>query len=943
MMTKKMAPGWAFVASLLLVGVGSISVVSAPAQANSVTELSDVAEAAFEDLTTCLTSGREKTVDVFYLIDESDSMLYTDPQLVREEILSTSIVQLASFADQGISVNVSAALFSTGVNPLFNWRSIESPSDADAIARDLSSSINDSAARQGFVKWTDWEAGLRHASDRFADINPEGTHCQALIWLTDGGIRPGADKGEILPSLSRLCHGDIDETTITRQPDSELGLMNDLRLREVSIFAVLYKNEDALRTERQSQGLSPAEIDEVIEEFRYTASFLQSLVEGSGTVYQGSTPTGFPDGGYLECANVGPDGKAPAGQPNGALLDAEDPIALAYQFLQLQAQIDGGTNKEIGVNGAFTIEAGTAAFRILTTATSWTLIDPEEKIRATVGAPEPMVTFSERTGVSTILIRVEPEKDIGPWQFTVDDEISISSLFVYAGLTISLDRDRETPIVAGRDNSLGGVVVRQSPYAAMPFDLGVYQENRLTLEILSAGELIPVTDVAIDSPDGSSGSFRIDGFRPDAMAGDSLDVQLTLSLGGDFQPIKSRFSLRVVSSGSFPVLDNSVITLTPLEGPEGAASGTLSLTRPSEVESGQFCIEREAKRVSDPQTQAVSPVDRAQEWNWVFSAGGIPQESGSLACFEVERGEQPFLIDVLAQNLVQADSNVESVHEVSSGNIGQPATFAEDIVFEFDSSTQQSAAVFTTVFVALLVSGILIPLLLLYLINRITSHFIWPNGMVRAEFPVVVSLGLTANFVDQSTGASLVVGPQDFRYTRDMNNPRSVDDENHGFPVARVPLFPLSPTWTEWIGTIDHRVINVYPDGVKDQERFAAGKVAEIGPNMAQNWMLVFREIDLVNSQSSSTVPGILVVYAEMSDLGRYQARVSGIQSMPGLSDRIRAVIQAVVEEGSAGGGGGSPPVVGTPVGVPGPQTGGSPPPPPRLPTGPGMPPPPQV
>lgn len=942
-MIRKLKVSVALFTGALLLLTGQAVVAPAPAQANAITELSEVAQAAFEDLNTCLTSGREKTIDVFYLIDESDSMLYTDPDIVREEILSNSVIQLANFANQGISVNVAAALFATGVNPLFSWQSIETPEDASSVARQLSQGIINSAVKQGFVKWTDYEAGLVHASSQFAQINPDGAHCQALIWLTDGGIRPGADRSLTIPSLARLCHSDITETNLSRQPTSELGLINDLRLRNVSIFAVFYNNERGTREEWQSQGNSPQAIDDRIEDGRYTASFLRPLVEGSGMVYPATPFDGFPPGGYLECADLGPDGKALAGQPNGAFLDAEDPITLAYQFLQLQAQIDGGTNQEIGEGGLFTIEPGTAAFRILTTATSWTLTDPEEKVRATLSTPEPVVVVSERTGVTTILIRVEPETDLGQWKFAVDDEVSISSLFVYAGLTISLDRDRETPIVAGRDNSLGGVVVRQNQYADMPFDLGVYQQNVLSLEIIRDGELIPVNDVTIESPDTTSGSFRIDGFRPDVGAGNTVDVQLTLILGGAFQPFKSRFSLVVVSSGAFPVLEDAVIVLTPLDGPEGAAEGVLTVTPPVEVESGEFCVAREAKRVSDPQADAVSQVDRLSEWNWVFSANGVVRDSGPVACFVVERSEQPFIIDVVAQNPLQADSTVESVHEASSGNVGQAATFAEDIVFEFDSTTQQSTPVFFSVFIALLVLGLLLPLLLLYLFNRITSHFIWPSGLVRAEFPVRVNLGITASFVDPTTGGPITVGPQDFRFTTDRTNPRTVDDEPHGMPLARVPLFPLSPTWTEWIANMGYRVINVYPDAVKSPDRFANGKVAEIGPNMANNWMLVAREPDLVDSVGQPSLLATLVVYSEMGDLGRYQARLSEIQAMAGLTDRIETVRQAVVQEGIPGGGGGQPPAM-APAGVPTPPSGGgTPPPPPPLPSGPGMPPPPQI
>lgn len=872
-----------------------------PAQANSVSELSEVAQEAFADLTTCLTSGQNKVIDVFYLVDDSDSLLNTDPEIVREEILSDSILQLANFAEQGITVNVGAALFSTQVTPVFSWTQIQSSEDAAQSAADLSNSIVSSAVRESAVKWTNWEAGLVYADSELSTQNVTGDHCQALIWFTDGGIRLGNDKTLSLPSLASMCHSDISATNLARGSDSTLGLMAELKARNVGIFAVLFNNEEALRNTAAAGGASPAEVEERVQDGRYFSSFLLPLVEGSGEVYTGYTPEGFPGGGYLECADLGPAGLALAGESNGAFLDAEDPISLAFQFLKLQAQISGGDSKEIGDGGRFDIEPGTAAIRILTTSTDWLLTGPDEKVRASPASPSPIVDISERSGVTTISLTIREATDLGTWFFAPREEESISSLFVYAGLTLALDRDRETPIVVGRDNTLGGAVVRQPQFAGLPLDLTVYQENTLSLEIINNGKLVPVTDISTVNPDPSSGSFRIEGFNPEFSAQDEIQVQLTLNLGGDFQPIKSRFTLTALASGSFPLLENSVIALSPLDGPEGVAEGTIRISAPTDVPEGEFCIAQSAKRVSDPQESAVEAIDRAETWDWQFTGTAPGTSRGDLMCFTVAQAEEPFIITVAAKNPLQADSAVESVHAVSSGLAAGQPLFSEDVVFEFDSTTQQSTAVFVTVFAALLVLGILLPLVLLYLFNRWAARFAWTPGLVRAEFPVSVSLGLMASMADSRSGAPLTVGPQDFTFLADRKNPHSVEDEPHGFPVCRVPLFPLSATWSEWIAKMGYRVVSLYPGSQKNPAQFADGKSAEISAVMGENWALVFSENDLASAPPEGPISAVLVVYSEMKDLSQYQSRINNLQAEPGLVDRIQRVRDAVRQENPGG------------------------------------------
>jgi hypothetical protein len=170
--------------------------------------------------------------------------------------------------------------------------------------------------------------------------------------------------------------------------------------------------------------------------------------------------------------------------------------------------------------------------------------------------------------------------------------------------------------------------------------------------------------------------------------------------------------------------------------------------------------------------------------------------------------------------------------------------------------------------------------------------------MVRAEIPVEVTLGFAPDFIDTRTGAPVQVGPQDFQFLADRKNPRSVEDEPRGLPVAKVPLFPLRATWTEWVAPMGCRVISVYEASQKAMARFNNGKVSEISPVMVDNWALVLSEADLLDNERIDAIPATLVVYSAMGDLSRYQERIMSIRMKSGIVDRIQDVRDAVRLEG---------------------------------------------
>jgi hypothetical protein len=116
--------------SLMFAGTG-FSIMPVAASSTSGVQISAVGERAFKDLSTCLASGKNQALDVFYLVDSSGSLSYTDREEVRKTVLENSVSQLRNFADQGVAVSFAAALFSDSVKPIQSWSKLSSPASFD--------------------------------------------------------------------------------------------------------------------------------------------------------------------------------------------------------------------------------------------------------------------------------------------------------------------------------------------------------------------------------------------------------------------------------------------------------------------------------------------------------------------------------------------------------------------------------------------------------------------------------------------------------------------------------------------------------------------------------------------------------------------------------------------------------------------------------------------
>ena len=97
------------IASLLILVLTPIWASASPRTAT--TSLTETGERAIQDLRRCL--GEKDTLDVYYLIDQSQSLEKTDPFNKRAEVLSDSLQQLASLSDasRGLKISWNVAFF----------------------------------------------------------------------------------------------------------------------------------------------------------------------------------------------------------------------------------------------------------------------------------------------------------------------------------------------------------------------------------------------------------------------------------------------------------------------------------------------------------------------------------------------------------------------------------------------------------------------------------------------------------------------------------------------------------------------------------------------------------------------------------------------------------------------------------------------------------------
>jgi len=532
----------AFSALLMLSGVSTVGATSHDGQgARSNSALSENGQRAFADLGRCLQSqGKEKVLDVFYLIDESGSLQGTDSEKKRAEILSSSLIQLASFR-KDVIVNYSVGFFAHKYAVWKSWTTVNQGGIVSEAAK-----LDAEVRKRDQGDWTDWLKGINGAITELNAQHERTNGCSTLIWLTDGGIELET-VDQTVDAIEQLCTNRFDV----------------LRKNNVTVLGILLKNDaylDTLSAEDKKQQL-------------LRMAYMQPMIEGTGRLY---------DNTVRNCGTY----PVPKNYRQGALFVAQDPKDLAFEFLKLPPQIEG-CKESPSISGdvsEFKIENGISDFQIVTKSPNWRLTDPAGK---TLTATSKEIRVFETAGASQIKVGTT-QSGVGKWKFSGDDD---AVLYLCAGLDIVIDAGND--LIAGRPGSLSGKVILQRN--GLPANLSVYASNHpITVQQIGGDGS---SSAPVEATQSAPSSFKLENFTPTAGQSE-LEIRVTLYLttkdGFELAPISVSQKLEVRLPENYPSLKSTPITLSDLNKPDDPARGDAIFKAPVGTD-GKVCIAPNAK------------------------------------------------------------------------------------------------------------------------------------------------------------------------------------------------------------------------------------------------------------------------------------------------------------------------------------------------------------
>lgn len=524
--------------SILLIISGASQTFADSHTSAGQTTLSADGQRAFEDLGRCLQSqGREKVLDVFYLIDESGSLKGTDQENKRADILSSSLLQLASFR-KDVTVNYSVGFFAHSYGVWKSWTTVNPGgilSEAGKLADEVRNRNNG--------KHTDWLQGINGAIKELSAQHERTKGCSTLVWLTDGGIElPSVEKTK--DAIDQLCTNRFDV----------------LRNNNVTVLGILLKNDeylDSLGSEERKQQL-------------LRMAYMQPMVEGSGRLY---------DNTVQNCGRY----PVPKNYSQGALFVAQDPKDLAFEFLKLPPQIEGCKESPSLKDSVsdFKVERGISDFQIVTTAANWSIQNPSGEI---LNAKSPSLRIFDTSGAAQIRVGTTQRSE-GKWKFSGTGGKTV--LFFCSGLDIVLDPSDE--LIAGRPGSLTGKVILQKNL--LPADLSIYDSNHPITVVQIGGD--GSQSQPVEAIQTAPSSFKFENFTPTAGQSE-LEIRVTLYLttkgGFRLTPISVSQKLEVRLPSNYPSLKTAPVQLSELKSAKIPATGFALFNGPVGTD-GKVCIE----------------------------------------------------------------------------------------------------------------------------------------------------------------------------------------------------------------------------------------------------------------------------------------------------------------------------------------------------------------
>lgn len=713
--------------ALLAAGLIVASLVAGAAASAQVNEAS-ADESALGELGSCIAERHE--LSVLFLIDESKSLQDTDPEAVRVEAMQTALEALRFVSRLEVNgatpeIDVHFATFAGGYQTLGDgWERI----DADSVDR-LSESVELFAARDtGFD--TDYVQALTGAQEEFSqrvsEVTAEGGEppCQLLLWFTDGlfnliprtteqqredygTTKPWAPGVEITSEARRDEALDIGRDVLCTGTGGDQPVVDSLRRDGVINVAV------ALSEELGPGGLA----------------FLESVAAGSS--------------GGRTCGSVGAD-------PVGALVSAGNVQDLVPAFVG--PILGEGTEQDPDdrerptcvdepapeCTRTFNLDPGLRQFNllavtdagelrvILTSPTGEELVlENGEDGEANVNDVDLEWTWITESIVS-LAGRMDVDSDawVGEWSAAFMDRtgeatLSSSQIFVFGNLRPDVPEDAR--LVPGETVVVPVDVVAEEGTPAIPPGLIDAIELDATAALPGAA-----ADPIVREGDGTP--FEVVLEVPDDLSARQVELTLELALttasGVELDPVVRNFQLPVGLPDVYPTIVDSSLELPSADGTD-ATSADVEV-RGSAVAAGCVWVEG-----FDPAAlpDGVDSIDLAVD-------GGYDSED---SCLEVGEDETVELgIDLSPSD--RGSGRVQGLVRfgLASDEADDARTVDVETSFQLNEPLLPEQA-FIPVLLALLIPGVLLPLLFFWLMKYLLARFAPPGAFRQGTVQVEVT------------------------------------------------------------------------------------------------------------------------------------------------------------------------------------------------------------
>lgn len=654
---KKVAP---VMAIAVVTFAASLSVHSL----HSIAQAADtaVAERAYQEIQDCV-SRPGAQLNVLYVVDESGSLTTTDPEGVRAAVLAQSLNQLGEIS-RNRDVYTSVAMFAEGYQVERPWKEL-TPAVAEQEAEWARSTVGGRVGGSA----TNWLAALEGAAATMESSPAAQSACKVVVWMTDGGIIMPDGSPDPVDALEQICAAD----PLTGTPLSGVSpTVAQFRTTGINLIGVLLR----------AGSNTPQELAAM--------TYMRPIVEGQGTTDPEAFWTGNPPPIEYSCGQA----PIPENQAAGALIEATDPLDLAFKFAAISIRIAGGSegNVKPGPPVTFPIDAGVNSFSLLIEGSGWTLEGPDGASPITEESETSDITVAAAGELRTVEVRGNA---VQPGTWTVRDNAGQVQVFLYSGLELSVETSE---LFSNEPSDLTFSVLNQG--AQIP-DLTAYQPATLEVSIYQPGSTAKNLTC---NQSGTSATFTCP-HTFDRVGEVTVVARLPLTtVGGiQLQPVPFEDKLRVQPPGDYPqILEPDTVSglheLSPLVGRRGVAQGTFTLQAPAKGD-GEICFPASSEVVIsvDPQPERIANYDFA----------GLPE-----SCVFLSQGSTS-TVTIQVTNPVSATGNVEGylVVTLKSGERSQEAT--QEVAFAFASDRKADPPLMVLAGFGLV--GLLLPIGLLYL------------------------------------------------------------------------------------------------------------------------------------------------------------------------------------------------------------------------------------